>query len=71
MGLKPTPPVRAPPPNETLETVYRQTKGKLGDKQLLGLVKQLDMSEREIQRWMRLRMLQNRTPVMSKFTESA
>lgn len=39
--------------------------------QLLGLVKQTDMTERKIQRWMRLRAAQNRPTLLSKFTESA
>ncbi|XP_046915903.2 ceramide synthase 6 [Dermatophagoides farinae] len=70
LGLPPTRP-RPPPANKILEQTYHQTRGKLSDKQLSGLCKQLDCNERKIQRWMRLRSTQSKPTILSKFTESA
>lgn len=38
---------------------------------MIGLAKQLDLSERDVQRWLRIRSMQNRPTVLTKFTESA
>jgi hypothetical protein len=40
-------------------------------KQIQGLAKQLDWTERKVERWIRLKTAQNRPTVLSKFTESA
>lgn len=37
--------------------------------QIVGLSKQLDMSERQIERWLRLRKAQDKPTVLTKFCE--
>ena len=68
-----------------LEEIFEQTHGKMNHKinnknnkerpqqqQLLtALTKQLDFSERQIQRWMRIRRQSARRPVLAKFCETA
>lgn len=70
MGLSPNRP-RSPTPNDKLEKLYRKTKGKLNDYDLKSITKQLDLTERQIQCWMRLRVAQSKPTVLAKFTESA
>ncbi|XP_015926266.1 ceramide synthase 6 [Parasteatoda tepidariorum] len=56
--------------NPVLEKAYKEN-GKLEPKQLQGLAKQTDLSEREIQRWFRKRVSRNKPSTLNKFTESA
>ena len=59
------------PDNPTLEKVYQTTrKGKLHYKQIQGLAKQLDWSERRIERWIRMRRMMDRPSTLVKFSES-
>ncbi|CAG2179487.1 unnamed protein product, partial [Oppiella nova] len=62
---------KSPPHNPLLDTAFRASKAKFSHKQIQGLAKQLDWSERQVQRWVRLKSAQNRPTVLSKFTESA
>ncbi|KAK2706249.1 ceramide synthase 6-like isoform X3 [Artemia franciscana] len=58
--------------NPTLEKAYLSSrKGKLSKKEMQGLLKQVDMTERQIERWMRLRFSQDRPSKTVKFTETA
>ncbi|XP_054165549.1 ceramide synthase 6-like [Oppia nitens] len=70
LGLRPTH-GKSPPHNAILEQAFRASKGKLSHKQIQGLSKQLDWTERQVQRWVRLKTACNRPTVLSKFTESA
>lgn len=54
-----------------LENAYRTARGRLSDKQVQGLAKQLDWTARQVERWLRLKNAQHRPTVLSKFTESA
>ena len=40
-------------------------------RQIQGLAKQLDWTQRQVERWIRLKSAQHRPTVLSKFTESA
>ncbi|RWS26193.1 ceramide synthase 6-like protein [Leptotrombidium deliense] len=57
--------------NPVLEKVVRTCKGKITYKQIQGLAKQLDWSERQVQRWLRLKFSENKPTTLTKFTESA
>ncbi|KAK2706250.1 ceramide synthase 6-like isoform X2 [Artemia franciscana] len=60
------------PDNPALEKAYLSSrKGKVSKKEMQGLLKQVDMTERQIERWMRLRVSQDRPSKMVKFTETA
>ncbi|XP_063217897.1 ceramide synthase 5-like [Bacillus rossius redtenbacheri] len=61
---------RVPEPNAALEKVYSVTK-RPSSKEMNGLCKQLDMTERKIDRWFRLRNAQDRPSTLVKFCESA
>lgn len=71
-GLKPVKPWKGQAPdNPTLEKAYQTTrKGKLHYKQIQGLAKQLDWSERRIERWIRMRRMMDRPSTLVKFSES-
>ncbi|XP_063391071.1 ceramide synthase 2-like [Cydia fagiglandana] len=55
------------PPNHKLEAAY---KANPASKQLCALAKQLDLSERQVQRWWRRRRLQDKPSTLVKFRES-
>ncbi|XP_071573348.1 ceramide synthase 6 [Temnothorax nylanderi] len=55
-------------PNEILEKAYLSKKTKR--KQILALAKQLDWSERQVERWLRLRRSQDKPSTLTKFCES-
>ncbi|KYN31831.1 LAG1 longevity assurance like protein 5, partial [Trachymyrmex septentrionalis] len=54
--------------NEILEKAYLSKKTKY--KQILALAKQLDWSERQVERWLRLRRSQDKPSTLTKFCES-
>ncbi|EZA57715.1 ceramide synthase 6 isoform X2 [Ooceraea biroi] len=54
--------------NEILEKAYLSKKTKY--KQILGLAKQLDWSERQVERWLRMRRSQDKPSTLIKFCES-
>ncbi|XP_044261538.1 ceramide synthase 6-like [Tribolium madens] len=56
-------------PNPVLESVYSTLKSMPKD-QIAGVAKQLDMSEREVEKWLRLRKHQDRPSVLWKFCEN-
>ncbi|KAB0794981.1 hypothetical protein PPYR_11820 [Photinus pyralis] len=56
--------------NNLLETSYAPGQ-KLGHEEILGLAKQLDWSEREVERWLRLRKNQDKPSTLDKFCESS
>ncbi|XP_063926825.1 ceramide synthase 6-like isoform X1 [Zophobas morio] len=69
LGIKNTKPKKAPP-NHVLEKAYTTSK-KWKHKQLQGLAKQVDMSERQVERWLRLRKGQNKPSTLTKFCENS
>lgn len=68
LGIKNTKPKKAPP-NAVLERAYL-SKRTIKHKQIVGLAKQVDMSERQVERWLRLRRSQDRPSTLTKFCES-
>ena len=70
-GLRPVRPWKGQAPdNPTLEKVYATSrKGKLNYKQIQGLAKQLDWTERQVERWIRMRRMQDRPSTLVKFME--
>ncbi|XP_066153700.1 ceramide synthase 6 [Euwallacea fornicatus] len=68
LGIKSTRPKKAQS-NVVLEEAYQVSK-KWKHKQILGLAKQLDMSERQVERWLRLRKAQNKPSTLTKFCEN-
>ncbi|CAK1589949.1 unnamed protein product [Parnassius mnemosyne] len=66
LGIKDTRPRKAPS-NPKLEAAYRASP-KL--KQPCGLAKQLDMTERQVERWWRLRRSQDKPSTLIKFCEN-
>ncbi|KAK7867400.1 hypothetical protein R5R35_003830 [Gryllus longicercus] len=69
VGIKNTKAKKAAP-NPVLEKAY-QNKGKIKHKQITALAKQLDWSERQVERWLRLRRSQDRPSVLTKFCETS
>ncbi|XP_063388631.1 ceramide synthase 6-like isoform X1 [Cydia fagiglandana] len=76
LGIKNTRPKKAPS-NPKLELAY-QTSPKIKHKQfflskdeICALAKQLDMSERQVERWWRLRRSQDKPSTLVKFCENA
>lgn len=67
-GLKPRS-VKVPS-NPLLEKAFCAN-GRIGYKQVQGLAKQLDWSERRVERWLRKRNAQARPTTLTKFTESS
>lgn len=57
------------PFNPALEKAFRSS-NKISHKQIQGLAKQLDWSERQVERWFRQRRQQDRPNTLKKFTES-
>lgn len=68
LGIKNTR-TKIAPPNEILEKAY--TSRKIKHKQILALAKQLDWSERQIERWLRLRRSQDKPSTLTKFCENS
>lgn len=68
LGIKGSKPKKAEP-NETLERAYKNN-GKMKHKEIIGLAKQLDWTERQVERWLRLRRAQERPSTLIKFTEN-
>ncbi|KFM78045.1 Ceramide synthase 6, partial [Stegodyphus mimosarum] len=68
LGLKPKIPKKTD--NKVLEKAFCEN-GKIGYKQVQGLAKQLDWSERRVERWIRRRISRGKVSTLSKFTESA
>ncbi|CAH1102201.1 unnamed protein product [Psylliodes chrysocephalus] len=69
LGIKNSKPKKAPD-NLILENAFTLSK-KWKHKQIQGLAKQLDMSERQVERWLRLRKGQNKPSTLIKFCENA
>ncbi|KAK5644933.1 hypothetical protein RI129_006233 [Pyrocoelia pectoralis] len=61
---------KTPPPNRFLERSYSLHK-KLTHEEILGLAKQLDWTERNVERWLRIRRNQDKTSTLDKFCETA
>lgn len=68
LGIKSTK-AKPPVPNKTLENAYNSSP-KLNHKTLVSLSKQLDMSERQIERWWRRRRAQDKPTTLTKFCEN-
>ncbi|CAG9126442.1 hypothetical protein JYU34_011678 [Plutella xylostella] len=68
LGIKNTRPKKAPT-NPKLEAAY-QASPKIKHKQICALAKQLDMSERQVERWWRLRRSQDKPSTLVKFSEN-
>lgn len=68
MGLRATP-HRKPPTNEVLEAGYRQSKT-LDQKRLTVFAKELGLSERQVERWWRMRKALTRPTTLEKFSET-
>ncbi|XP_015519874.1 ceramide synthase 6 [Neodiprion pinetum] len=68
LGIKNTRPKKASP-NVILEKAY--TGKKIKHKQVLALAKQLDWSERQVERWLRLRRSQDKPSTLTKFCENS
>ncbi|RZF39715.1 hypothetical protein LSTR_LSTR003957 [Laodelphax striatellus] len=68
LGIRSAKPKKAPP-NDTLEKAY-QLNSKMKHKEVVGLAKQLDISERKVERWLRLRKSQDKPSTLVKFCES-
>lgn len=68
IGIKSSKPKKAPP-NDVLEKAYQQN-SKMRHREVAGLAKQLDVPERKVQRWLRLRRTQEKPSTLIKFCES-
>lgn len=55
--------------NPVLEKAFK-TYGKLNHKDIINLTKQTDYTERQIERWLRLRRMQGKPSNLHKFSES-
>ncbi|XP_029833159.1 ceramide synthase 6 [Ixodes scapularis] len=69
LGLKAHNGNRRAPDNHLLEKAFLSN-GKMGYKQVQGLARQLEWTERRVQRWIRQRVLQEKPSTLAKFTES-
>ncbi|GJQ85332.1 hypothetical protein Trydic_g14694 [Trypoxylus dichotomus] len=70
IGIKSSRPKKAPT-NPLLEKAFLGNRKQLKHKQIQGLAKQLDWSERQVERWLRLRRSQEKPTTLVKFTENA
>ncbi|XP_076669385.1 ceramide synthase schlank isoform X1 [Andrena cerasifolii] len=68
LGIKNTR-IKKATPNVTLEKAY--VSRKIKHKQILALAKQLDWSERQVERWLRLRRTQDKPSTLTKFCENS
>ncbi|CAG9854287.1 unnamed protein product [Phyllotreta striolata] len=69
LGIKNCRPKKAPD-NSVLENAFTLSK-RWKHKQIQGLAKQLDISERQVERWLRLRKGQNKPSTLIKFSENS
>uniref|UniRef100_U5EU05 Putative schlank n=1 Tax=Corethrella appendiculata TaxID=1370023 RepID=U5EU05_9DIPT len=69
IGIKSTCP-KPPIPNKILETSYNEC-SRLTHKTIVGLSKQVDLSERQIERWWRRRRAQDKPTTLVKFCENS
>lgn len=69
LGIKNTRPKKAPH-NPVLEKAYKHSK-RWKHKEIQGLAKQTDMTERQVERWLRLRKGQNKPTILTKFCENS
>lgn len=58
-------------PNDVLEKVFMKKGVRLKSKDIESACKQLDWTEYEVKKWLRLRKKQGRTTALERFTESA
>ncbi|KAK9754229.1 TLC domain [Popillia japonica] len=70
LGIKNSRPKKAPN-NPVLEKAFLSNHKQLKHKHIQGLAKQLDWSERQVERWLRLRRSQEKPTTLVKFTENA
>lgn len=68
LGIKSTKPKRAPN-NELLEETFAKN-SKWNHKEVVGLAKRLDWTERQVERWLRMRRAQGKPSTLIKFCES-
>ena len=68
MKLRAAPHKRAPQ-NDVLEAVFSERKN-LSDKQIEEKALELSMTERQVERWLRQRKLQDRPTTLEKFSET-
>lgn len=70
-GLRPVRPWKGQAPdNPVLEKAFLVArKGRLNYKQIQGLAKQLDWTERQVERWIRMRRMMDRPSTLVKFME--
>ncbi|GAB6030566.1 hypothetical protein CHUAL_007429 [Chamberlinius hualienensis] len=69
LGLKVSKPKKIPI-NELLETAFKAN-GRIDYKQIQGLAKKLQWSDRQVERWFRLRKQTNKPNTLIKFAESS
>lgn len=68
LGIKSTKPKKVPN-NDMLEERYARN-SKWNHKEVTGLAKRLDWTERQVERWLRLRRAQDKPSTLVKFCES-
>ena len=69
MGLR-SAPHRKPAPNPALEAAFNRHNAKLGEKTALELASSLHMTERQVERWWRMKKGLNRPTTLEKFCET-
>ena len=71
-GLRPVKPWKGQAPeNPILEKVYQSNrKARINYKHIQSLAKQLDWTERKVERWIRMRRMMDRPSTLVKFMES-
>ncbi|XP_055842170.1 ceramide synthase 6 [Episyrphus balteatus] len=69
IGIRSSRPKKASP-NPVLQEAYEKS-SRLGHKTVLSLMKQTDLTERQIQRWWRLRRAQDKPSTLVKFCENS
>ncbi|XP_033104101.1 ceramide synthase 6-like [Anneissia japonica] len=70
LGIKQNP-NRKPEPNTILEKAYNSVTHNPDKARLTGLAKQLDWSERQVERWFRIRRNYGRPSTLTKFSETS
>lgn len=68
LGIKSTKPKRAPS-NSLLEETFSKN-SKWSHKEITGLAKRLDWTDRQVERWLRLRRAQGKPSTLVKFCEN-
>ena len=57
--------------NEVLEECYKSRSGKVpSEESLISLSQQLGMTARQVERWFRIRRMQNKPSTLDKFSET-